>query len=297
LGEEAFKYGGEYRLWVYEYAPELVDHACVRVTYAKDLLFEPNSREPAFRPFTVGAEGQLITDPMGHTFLKKGWFFNPYNRPAREIWKPAEAITGENAKANRPWHMSRVLKDVRKTATHFTVEKQNQWAAMAAFHTLYTTADSVPSFPLRIPGTTYVMQCGPADWTYGWSKLAFRFARPHHPNYQTPHADLPSATHRPAPTGRRADRMGPQGPPLAGLADVAPVPTTTDPIIPVSPRALARYLAVQNRVTGSSAPERDQIAALAQQRREHLADTLPEVRHRMYATACALHAPPKVHSL
>lgn len=91
--------------------------------------------------------------------------------------------------------------------------------------------------------------------------------------------------------------MGPQGPPLAGLADVAPVPTTTDPIIPVSPRALARYLAVQNRVTGSSAPERDQIAALAQQRREHLADTLPQVRHRMYATACALHAPPKVHSL
>ena len=174
LGSTAFKFFSEFRLWVYEYAPDLPSHGFVRVTYRSNLLRELNSREPEMKPHSVGPSGALITKPEGLLFMNENVFFNPRSpAPLKEAWKPPETNSAEGARAIReegkPWNMDKVLKHVQKTAENFSAGKQHQWAAMREFHRLYPTSDVLPTFPLSIavPGcpTVYRMEQGPCEWT------------------------------------------------------------------------------------------------------------------------------------
>ena len=112
-----FKHFSEFRLWEYEYDPELPEHHFVRVTYRSDLLENHNSREPQYKPYTFDSEGNITTKREGHLFMMPGAFFNPYGpAPAREAWKPAEKNTAEGAdqvvdehnRPVKPWSMEKV---------------------------------------------------------------------------------------------------------------------------------------------------------------------------------------------
>ena len=69
-------------------------------------------------------------------------------------------------------------------------DQQEQWRAFHQFHEQYTTADSVPTLPITVSspsGSSFDIQHGtPFDWNTAWSKVAWRYDRPHKPQSTGP---------------------------------------------------------------------------------------------------------------
>ena len=134
----------------------------------------------------------------------------PYRRPHCRLdpgvddWKLGRPTEGVPEK--KTWQKERVFRDILEhRMTKFSNEQQQQWHALHQFHELYQTADMVPSLPISLQspsGTSFTMEHGsPFDWDATWSKLAWRFDRPHKPPPTTEAADTAAA----AVTGSSTD--------------------------------------------------------------------------------------------
>ena len=137
----------DFRHYVYEHAPGVPQHGCVRVTYKKDLLAHPaGSPLPEFQPYILDDEGRAITDPAGVIFMNE-----PFPRldlePPREVWVPNETTDAEGvaaaaqppeggadagqaaggrAKGAKAWGRAKVMKDAQSRAAGFPAEKREQ---------------------------------------------------------------------------------------------------------------------------------------------------------------------------
>eukprot|EP00965_Chrysotila_dentata_P111378 3682098-Pleurochrysis_carterae.AAC.1 len=80
---------------------------------------------------------------------------------------------------------------------NFTPAQRDQWRAIAAFHEEFSCSDQVPHLPLTIrappseaetTSSWTIMHGSPFSWSEAWSKLSFRYPRPHAPSQPSPAA-------------------------------------------------------------------------------------------------------------
>ena len=87
--------------------------------------------------------------------------------------------------------MKKVFSDIMQHTMNepgFTPAHRDQWRALHAFHLQHPTSDSLPLLPITISAPrdaaetdqSWTMNHGmPVVWDSMWSKLAWRFNRPH----------------------------------------------------------------------------------------------------------------------
>eukprot|EP00965_Chrysotila_dentata_P135299 4473740-Pleurochrysis_carterae.AAC.1 len=72
----------------------------------------------------------------------------------------------------------------------FPATSRDQWRALDEFNRRYETVDVLPMLPIactapsataETPGTWSMTRGMPVSWSAAWSKLAWRYARPHRP--------------------------------------------------------------------------------------------------------------------
>ena len=202
------------RFWVYEYDPDLSQHGYVRVTYKEAITTKPTDARPCeFLPVEE-IDGTLRTKKEGLIFMQDARvtpncshpdarFPTLTSNPGVDSWKLGRPTEGVPTKST--WQQDKVLRDVLEhRMLNFSSNQKQQWHAMHEFHSLYETADSVPALPLSLSspdGSSFVMQHGsPYDWDAMWTKVAWRFDRPHKPKPNATEAPDPSPqSQQPAP--------------------------------------------------------------------------------------------------
>ena len=205
----------DHRFWVYEYDPELPEHGYVRVTYKEAITTVASDERPyEFKPVEL-IDGRYQLKRQGLIFMQDARVTprcsSPDARfpllsanPGVDAWKLGKAVEGVPEKAT--WQQERVFRDILEhRMLSFSADLQEQWRTLKSFHDVYATADSVPSLPLRLQspdGSSFAMSYGsPFDWDAAWSKLAWRFDRPHKPSQSAAGSSalVPSAAPAPPP--------------------------------------------------------------------------------------------------
>ena len=237
----------DHRFWVYEYDPNLPEHGYVRVTYKEAVTTSESEERPyEFKPVDL-VDGQYRPKPQGLIFMQDARYTpncsHPDARfptladnPGVDAWKLGKPTEGVPEKST--WQQERVFRDILEhRMLNFSADQQQQWHALHRFHQLYETADSVPSLPITLQspaGSSFSMDHGtPFDWHAAWSKLAWRFDRPHKPSTAA------------APAGPSAAPAG------SSSSAAAPPPKQVPP----------RAAALVNKVGGANAPHLEKVHA------------------------------------
>eukprot|EP00965_Chrysotila_dentata_P145444 4803685-Pleurochrysis_carterae.AAC.1 len=155
------------RVWVYALGETLESHGYVRARYKANLL-PPRDGRPEFRPYVLNAQGELETSKSGVRFMHKGKWPDIRVPAAMETWKAAENSSAEGVSSGcvdcdahetreqagpsarprtgaRPWQQREVFADIfGHSMARQPAENRDQSRALHAFHTTYTTSDTVP---------------------------------------------------------------------------------------------------------------------------------------------------------
>jgi len=201
IGKDFALFSG-YRVWKYEYAPDLPEHGFVRVTYKESLTTVAGSNRAEWKPFEH-VDGQYRTKPEGLIFMQDAAAYssNPNLKvtpnasfpklsrdPGVDKWKLGKPVEGVPAK--KTWKQEKVFSDILEhRMVSFPEQQQQQWHAMKYFHDTFPTADTLPPLPITLPspnGTQFTMQNGsPLDWNAAWEAVAWIHDRPHKPSEGT----------------------------------------------------------------------------------------------------------------
>ena len=196
MDRDEFTQASRYRLWHYQYAPEIED-VYVRLTFKEKLTDQATDSKAAWRPrLAPNASGWQETDPEGLIFLKtdnRERYVQPnFADPGLEAWCEAtkKGANDEGASSDaKPadesgWQCDKVMKDIRETARleKFKAAQIEEWEALFDFHMRFQSPESLPMAPhtltAQTAGKSITMHGMPVLWSDMWATLR-RLPRTH----------------------------------------------------------------------------------------------------------------------